>query len=74
MVAGMSARRLDSSPKDYLFYVQRFERTYAHHGIHDPGLLAPMAVFLGIYPALHLERAMQAHALESRIAATDAVL
>lgn len=60
MVAGMSARRLDSAPKDYLFYVERFERTYAHHGIHDPGLLAPMAVFLGIYPALHLERKVEA--------------
>ena len=59
MVAGMSARRLDSAPKDYLFYVERFERTYAHHGIHDPGALAPMVVFLGIYPALHLSRAMQ---------------
>jgi len=56
MVAAISARRLDTAPKDYLFYVQRFERTYAAHDIHDFRLLAPMAVFLGIYPALHVER------------------
>ncbi|BDI23683.1 glycosyltransferase family 2 protein [Herbiconiux sp. L3-i23] len=75
MVAGMSARRLDSAPKDYLFYVQRFERTYAHHGIHDPGLLAPMAVFLGIYPALHLERKVEAlhdARVSSKTSAVDA--
>ncbi len=58
MEAGMSARRLDSSPRDYLFYVERFERTYAHHGIHDIRLLAPMVVLLGVYPALHAERAI----------------
>lgn len=56
MVAGVSARRLDDNPKDYLFYVRRFERTYAAHDIHDVRLLAPMAVFLGVYPALHAER------------------
>ncbi|WP_382306104.1 glycosyltransferase [Herbiconiux sp. UC225_62] len=61
MVVGMSARRLDSSPRDYLYYVERFERTYAHHGIHDVRLLAPMAVFLGIYPALHAERRLHEH-------------
>ena len=56
MVAAISARRLDTTPRDYLFYVQRFERTYAAHDIHDVRLLAPMAVFLGIYPALPAER------------------
>jgi glycosyltransferase involved in cell wall biosynthesis len=61
MVVGMSARRLDSSPRDYLYYVERFERTYAAHGIHDLRLLAPMAVFLGIYPALHAGRRLQEH-------------
>lgn len=61
MVAGMSARRLDSSPRDYLFYVKRFERTYAHHGIHDPRLLAPMVVFLGVYPGGHAERWIAGH-------------
>ncbi|TAJ46665.1 MAG: glycosyltransferase family 2 protein [Herbiconiux sp.] len=56
MVVGMSARRLDSAPRDYYYYVERFKRTYEHHGIRDIRLLAPMAVFLGIYPALHAQR------------------
>jgi glycosyltransferase involved in cell wall biosynthesis len=56
MVAGISARRMDSDPKDFLFYAKRFERTYAAHGIHDIRLLAPMVVFLGLYPSLHAER------------------
>ncbi|MGD8196017.1 glycosyltransferase [Herbiconiux sp. P18] len=59
MVVGMSARRLDSSPRDYLYYVERFKRTYDAHGIRDIRLLAPMAVFLGIYPALHVERRLR---------------
>lgn len=61
MVAGMSARRLDSAPRDYVYYVERFERTYASHGIHDPRLLAPMVVLLALYPALHLERRLHDH-------------
>ncbi|MFG6401765.1 MULTISPECIES: glycosyltransferase [unclassified Microbacterium] len=60
MVAGMSARRLDDSPRDFAFYVERFERTYRAHGIHDVRLLTPMAVLLGSYPALHAERRLQA--------------
>lgn len=66
MTVGMSARRLDSSPRDYLYYVERFQRTYAAHGIHDVRLLAPMAVFLGIYPALHAERALHEHRTAQR--------
>lgn len=62
MVAGMSARRLDSNPKDYYYYVDRFRRTYEAHGIRDVRLLAPMAVFLGIYPALHVERLLRGEA------------
>ena len=61
MVVGMSARRLDSSPRDYYYYVERFKRTYEAHGIRDLRLLAPMAVFLGIYPALHVERRLREH-------------
>ena len=59
MVVGMSARRLDSAPRDYFYYVERFRRTYEAHGIRDVKLLAPMALFLGIYPALHIERQLR---------------
>lgn len=60
MVAGMSARRLDDRPRDFRRYVERFENTYAAHGIRDVRLRAPMAVFLGVYPALHAHRRIQA--------------
>lgn len=50
MVAGMSARRLDSTPRDFYDYVQRFDRTYRHHGIRKRRLRAPAWVYLAIYP------------------------
>ncbi|WP_294181025.1 glycosyltransferase family 2 protein [uncultured Schumannella sp.] len=53
MVAGMSARRLDDSPRDYFSYVGRFDRTYDAHGITNPALRAPMVIFSAIYPVLH---------------------
>jgi cellulose synthase/poly-beta-1,6-N-acetylglucosamine synthase-like glycosyltransferase len=56
MVAGMSARRLDDSPLEFFDYVMRFERTYQKHNIRSISLRAPMAVFLGAYPALKAMR------------------
>ncbi|MEO5535415.1 MAG: glycosyltransferase family 2 protein [Pseudolysinimonas sp.] len=52
MVAGMSARRLEAPPKQYLNYILRWERTYDHHKIFNPALRAPMVVFSAIYPVL----------------------
>lgn len=51
MISGMSARRLEDSPKDYRYYAMRFDRTYARHGIRNPVLRAPMLIFLAVYPA-----------------------
>ena len=59
MVAGMSARRIDDSPRDYYFYVTRFERTYKRHQIRNLGLRAPMWLFLALYPALKVVRKNQ---------------
>ena len=50
MVAGMSARRIDDTPKDFYDYVQRFDRTYRHHGIRKRRLRAPAWVYLAVYP------------------------
>lgn len=50
MVVGMSARRLDDSPRDFTDYVMRFERTYRAHGVKSITMRTPMAIFLGIYP------------------------
>ncbi|MCU1406577.1 MAG: glycosyltransferase family 2 protein [Glaciihabitans sp.] len=60
MVAGMSARRIDDSPRDYLYYVTRFERTYQRHGVRNAGVRAPMVLFLAIYPALKMIRLSRA--------------
>ncbi|HWR85050.1 MAG TPA: glycosyltransferase family 2 protein [Rhodoglobus sp.] len=56
MVTGMSARRLDDSPREFYSYVMRFERTYKAHGIKGLGVRAPMAIFLSTYPALKAVR------------------
>lgn len=50
MVSGMSARRLENSPRDYAYYARRFERTYARHGLMNPVLRAPMWVIIALYP------------------------
>lgn len=49
MRAGMSARRLEDKPKDFMNYVKRFSRTYNAHGIKNLGVRAPMVVFSAIY-------------------------
>jgi cellulose synthase/poly-beta-1,6-N-acetylglucosamine synthase-like glycosyltransferase len=61
MVSGMSARRLEDSPKDYRYYVTRFDRTYANHKIRKRLLRAPRLIFMGVYyPAKLLRRVHQA--------------
>jgi glycosyltransferase involved in cell wall biosynthesis len=52
MVTGMSARRIDDSPRDYYSYVGRFDRTYTHHGVRNRVLRAPAWMFLAVYPVL----------------------
>jgi hypothetical protein len=56
MVTGMSARRIDDSPREYYNYVMRFERTYQQHKVRNIALRAPMAIFLSAYPALKAMR------------------
>lgn len=50
MVTGMSARRVEDSPRDYVSYVGRFDRTYTHHDVRNRALRAPAWVFLAVYP------------------------
>jgi cellulose synthase/poly-beta-1,6-N-acetylglucosamine synthase-like glycosyltransferase len=56
MVTGMSARRIDDSPREFYNYVMRFERTYKKHKVRSIALRAPMAIFLSAYPALKAMR------------------
>jgi len=56
MVSGMSARRLEDSPRDYHFYVMRFERTYRTHQVRSKRLRLPIVIFLSIYYPLKMVR------------------
>jgi len=56
MVTGMSARRIDDSPRQYYNYVMRFERTYKKHNVRNVALRAPMAILMSAYPALKAMR------------------
>lgn len=58
MVSGMSARRLENSPKDYRYYVTRFDRTYRAHQIDKTVLKIPMLIFTSIYYPAKVLRAV----------------
>lgn len=58
MVSGMSARRLEDSPRDYRYYVTRFDRTYKAHNVHKMALKAPMVVFFSVYFPAKILRAI----------------
>lgn len=58
MVSGMSARRLEDSPRDYRYYVTRFDRTYKAHNVKKMALRAPMVVFFSVYFPAKLLRAI----------------
>ena len=57
MVTGMSARRIDDSPREFYNYVMRFERTYKKHKVRSIALRAPVAILMSAYPALKAMRA-----------------
>jgi cellulose synthase/poly-beta-1,6-N-acetylglucosamine synthase-like glycosyltransferase len=66
MVTGMSARRVEDSPKDYWYYVNRFDRTYTAHNIDDRVLRVPMVIFMSVYyPAKVLRYLHQSRRLQS---------
>lgn len=56
MVASISARRVDDSPRDYFYYMTRFERTYNRHNVRNIGVRAPMWLGVALYPALKAMR------------------
>lgn len=49
MVGGMSARRLEDSPKDFYKYVMRFENTYKSHDIKSASARIPIFIYLATY-------------------------
>lgn len=49
MVASLSARRLEDSPKEFYKYVMRFERTYKAHSVKSATARVPIFIYLLIY-------------------------
>lgn len=49
MVGGMSARRLENSPREYYQYIMRFERTFKLHNVRSATARIPIIIYLLIY-------------------------
>lgn len=49
MISGMSARRLEDSPRQFYNYVMRFERTFKVHGIKSATARMPILAYLLVY-------------------------
>jgi glycosyltransferase involved in cell wall biosynthesis len=49
MIGGMSARRLEDSPRDFYRYVMRFERTFKVHNVRSAAARMPILIYLLIY-------------------------
>lgn len=49
MIAGMSARRLEDSPRAFYQYVMRFERTFKAHGVKSATARVPIFIYLLAY-------------------------
>lgn len=58
MISGMSARRLEDSPRDYRYYVNRFDRTYKAHQVNKTVLKVPMWIFMSVYYPAKVMRAL----------------
>lgn len=49
MACGVSARRIEDTPRDYYRYNMRFENTYRAHGVTGIVLRLPMFIYLSLY-------------------------
>jgi glycosyltransferase involved in cell wall biosynthesis len=49
MLAGMSARRIENSPRDFYRYVMRFENTFRAYGLKSTSARIPIFIYLLIY-------------------------
>jgi glycosyltransferase involved in cell wall biosynthesis len=56
MVASLSARRLESSPRKFYYYVMRFERTFKVHDVRSATARIPILIYLLTYFPLRTVR------------------
>lgn len=64
MVSGVSARRLDDSPAEFRYYIDRFERTYRSHRMNGRALKAPAIILRSIYWPLKMLRTLNSSGTE----------
>lgn len=56
MIVGVSARRLDDSPREFYRVMQEYNHTFAMHGVANPAASAAKSVYLGAFPLLRFIR------------------
>lgn len=56
MIGGMSARRLEDSPRNFYSYVMRFERTFKAHNVRSATARIPILIYLLTYFPLRTVR------------------
>lgn len=56
MIAGVSSRRMESSPKEFRRYMKMYSATYRGHGIREASVNIPIIIFWSVYPGAKLIR------------------
>lgn len=56
LIAGVSSRRVESSPADFRRYMKMFSTTYKEHGIREASVTIPIIIYWSIYPSMKLLR------------------
>lgn len=56
MVAGVSSRRMESSPNEFRKYMRMYSATYRGHGIYEATVNIPILIFWTAYPGVKLLR------------------
>ena len=56
LVAGVSSRRVESSPNDFRKYMKMFSTTYKEHDIREASVTLPIIIYWSLYPSMKLLR------------------
>lgn len=56
MIAGVSSRRMESSPKEFRRYMKMYSATYRGHDIREASVNIPIIIFWSLYPSMKLLR------------------
>ena len=56
LIAGVSSRRVESSPADFRRYMKMFSTTYKEHNIREASVTIPIIIYWSVYPSMKLLR------------------